>query len=36
VHEFLDGTLGVSHQGRLLARFGIDGRLAAPPRRKAA
>ena len=36
VHEFLDGTLGVSHQGRLLARFGIDGRLATPPRRKAA
>ena len=36
VHEFLDGMLGVSHQGQLLARFGIDGQLAAPSRRKAA
>jgi Helix-turn-helix domain len=25
VHEFLDGTLGVSHQGQLIARFTSDG-----------
>ena len=35
VHVFPDATLGVSYQGRLLARFDADGHprpLAAPPR----
>jgi transposase len=36
VHELLDGTLGVSYQGRLLARFGIDGQLAIATKRRAA
>jgi hypothetical protein len=27
VHEFLDGTLGVSHQNRLMARFTAEGAL---------
>lgn len=38
VHQFTDETLGVSHQGRLLARFNTDGELLAEPsnRRKAA
>lgn len=36
VHEFAQGTLGISYQGRLLARFDNEGRLLsapAPPRR---
>jgi transposase len=33
-HEFLDGTLGVSFQGRLLARFTGDGALIEPKPRK--
>jgi transposase len=36
VHEFAPGTLGISYQGRLLARYGRDGQLlstAAPTRR---
>jgi hypothetical protein len=32
VHELLDGSLGVSYQGRLLARFTDGGELLAPPR----
>jgi len=36
VHEFLDGTLGVSYQGRLLARFTSDGELLRARQRKAA
>lgn len=39
VHELLDGSLGVSYQGQLLARFTDGGELLAPPRtqrRKAA
>lgn len=37
VHEFLDGKLGVSYQGRLLARFTRDGVLVRPRQdRKAA
>jgi hypothetical protein len=38
VHEFLDGRLGVSYQGHLLARFTRDGQLAQQrtKRRKAA
>jgi hypothetical protein len=36
VHEFPAGTLGISYQGRLLARYDGDGELlragAAPPR----
>lgn len=36
VHEFPDGLLGISYQGRLLARYGADGELRptppAPPR----
>ena len=36
VHEFLDGMLRVSPEGQLPTRFGIDGHLATPPRRKAA
>lgn len=33
VHEFPEGTLGISYQGRLLARYGRDGQLlsTAPP-----
>ncbi len=34
VHGLLDGMFGVNHQGRLLARSGIDGQLAIPSRRK--
>jgi hypothetical protein len=36
VHEFPEGTLGISYQGRLLARYGRDGDLlstAVTPRR---
>jgi hypothetical protein len=29
VHELLDGTIGVSFQGRLLARYGRDGEIVA-------
>lgn len=36
VHEFLDGKLGVSYQGRLLARFTSDGDLLKVRRRRAA
>src|SRR5439155_18507426 len=39
VHEFPQGTLGISYQGRLLARYGRDGHLLntpAPPRRLSA
>jgi transposase len=35
VHEFPEGTLGISYQGRLLARYSRDGQLLptlAPPR----
>jgi|JRYF01.1.fsa_nt_gb transposase len=32
VHEFTDGTLGVSYQGRLLAQYDCDGELIAVPR----
>ncbi len=35
VHEFLDGTLGVSYQGRLLARFTSDGQLVVPRKGRA-
>ena len=36
VHRFLDGSLGVSFQGRLVGRFSADGRpLATRPRRQA-
>jgi len=38
VHEFLDGTLGVSFQGRLLARFDRAGqflRKGVPPAKAA-
>jgi len=31
VHEFLDGDLGISYQGRLLARYAADGQLREPP-----
>ncbi|MBP1688976.1 MAG: transposase [Deltaproteobacteria bacterium] len=31
VHEFPEGTLGVSYQGRLLARYDRDGQLLAVP-----
>jgi len=31
VHEFVDGTLGVSYQGRLLARYHSDGQLLEAP-----
>jgi hypothetical protein len=31
VHEFPEGTLGVSYQGRLLARYTVDGQLVAVP-----
>jgi len=31
VHEFPEGTLGISYQGRLLARYGRDGQLLATP-----
>lgn len=37
VHEFPEGPLGISYQGRLLARYGRDGALlttAATPRRR--
>jgi len=36
VHEFPEGTLGISYQGRLLARYGREGQLlstTAPPHR---
>lgn len=37
VHELLDGSLGVSYQGRLLARFNSDGQLLTlRPNRRAA
>ena len=39
VHEFPEGRLGISYQGRLLARYGRDGHLlppAVPPRRQSA
>jgi transposase len=37
VHEFPEGTLGISYQGRLLARYARDGQLlSAPARRPAA
>lgn len=36
VHQFLDGRLGVSYQGRLLARFTEDGQpIARPAQRRA-
>jgi hypothetical protein len=31
VHEFPEGPLGISYQGRLLARYGRDGQLLAVP-----
>ena len=31
VHEFPEGTLGISYQGRLLARYSRDGQLLATP-----
>lgn len=34
VHQFLDGTLGVSHQGRLLARYTSDGSIVGERRRQ--
>lgn len=34
VHEFPDGTLGLSHQGRLLARYDRHGRLLESPAAK--
>lgn len=36
VHEFTDGTLGVSYQGRLLARYTSDGEQLPLPRRRVA
>jgi len=36
VHELLDGTLGISYQGRLLARFTRDAELVIKRKRKAA
>ena len=33
VHEFLDGTLGVSFQGKLLARYDQTGQLQPSGRR---
>jgi len=37
VHEFPEGELGISYQGRLLARYGRDGQLLpAPPSPRAA
>jgi hypothetical protein len=36
VHEFLDGTLGVSYQGRLVATFTANGRLVAENRKRRA
>ena len=36
VHEFPDGTLGISYQGRLLARYAGDGQLLPPPARRPA
>lgn len=36
VHEFLDGKLGVSYQGRLLARFTRDGVLVRPGKSRTA
>lgn len=36
VHEFLDGTLGISYQGRLIARYTRDGQLVASPKKKVA
>jgi hypothetical protein len=32
VHEFPDATLGISYQGRLLARYTADGQFVEPPR----
>jgi hypothetical protein len=31
VHEFPQGTLGISYQGRALARYGVDGTLLPSP-----
>jgi hypothetical protein len=36
VHEFTDGTLGISHQGKLLARYTADGELLVQVSRKKA
>jgi len=36
VHEFTDGTLGISHQGKLLARYTADGELLVHVNRKKA
>jgi transposase len=36
VHQFLDGRLGVSYQGRLLARYSRDGVLVEPRRKRKA
>jgi hypothetical protein len=36
VHEFLDGTLGVSFQANLIARFTRDGEIVTKRRRKVA
>lgn len=36
VHEFLDGTIGVSHQGRLVARFTSDGEFLVERRKRRA
>jgi hypothetical protein len=30
VHQFSDGNLGISYQGRLLARYDRDGELIHP------
>jgi len=35
VHEFLDGSLGVAFQGRVLARYDPDGQLLQPKTRRA-
>lgn len=35
-HEFPDGTLGISYQGRLRARYGRDGQLLPSPLRRPA
>jgi hypothetical protein len=32
VHEFTDDSLGISYQGRLLARYDRTGRLLEAPR----
>jgi len=36
VHQFPDGTLGISHQGKLLARYTGEGELLVPVRKKKA